>query len=81
MAGVVFIIIIIIIIIIVIIILFYASIYPQNGKPYLEWNMYWALFKRQYKQHYGEKMAMWNFAHSQFIKLWKSNANTNWNFH
>ena len=48
MASVVFII--IIIIIIVIIILFYASIYPQNGKPYLEWNMYWALFKRQYKQ-------------------------------
>ena len=28
--------------------------------------------KRQYKQHDGEKMAMWNFAHSRFIKLWKS---------
>ena len=53
MASVVFII--IIIIIIVIIILFYASIYPQNGKPYLEWNMYWALFKRQYKQHMEKK--------------------------
>ena len=26
--------------------------------------------KRQYKQHDGEKMAMWNFAHSRFIKLW-----------
>ena len=32
--------------------------------------------KRQYKQHDGEKMAMWNSAHSRFIKLWKSNTNT-----
>ena len=32
--------------------------------------------KRQYKQHDGEKMAMWNSAHCRFIKLWKSNTNT-----
>ena len=32
--------------------------------------------KRQYKQHDGEKMAMWNSAHRRFIKLWKSNTNT-----
>ena len=32
--------------------------------------------KRQYKQHDREKMAMWNFAYSRFVKLWKSNRNT-----
>ena len=37
--------------------------------------------KRQYTQHDRKKMATWNFAPSQFIKLWKSNTNINWNFH
>ena len=32
--------------------------------------------KRPYKQHDGEKVAMWNFAHSRYIKLWKSITNT-----
>ena len=40
--------------------------------------------KRQYKQHNGETVAMWNIIwhiYSRFIKFWKSNTNTNWNFH
>ena len=55
----------------------YASIHPQMAN--LTENEVCAALcsKRQYKQHDGEKMAMWNFAHSRFIKLWKSNTYTN----
>ena len=54
----------------------YFSIYPQNGKPYSEWNMCCALFEKAIQTTWWRKMAMWNFAHSRFIKLWKSNTNT-----
>ena len=59
----------------------YASIYPQKGKPYSEWNMCCALFEKTIQTTWWRKNCYVKFVHNRFIKLWKSNINTNWNIY
>ena len=48
---------------IIIIILFYASIYPQNGKPYSEQNMWCALFEKAIQTTWWRKKWLCEILH------------------
>ena len=48
---------------IIIIILFYASIYPQNGKPYSERNMWCALFEKAIQTTWWRKKWLCEILH------------------